>query len=166
MRIPSSILPALLLLGGCVGGGKIDAPSLGLRAVEKQPVAMPDEAAEPQTPLDPALEKRIRAIESDAATGHAAFETARVRTAAAVDKAASAPAGSEPWTVAQQELSVLDAARGAVAHASAEIDALRIEPANASLGNRNAVEAAGQRMSALAQQESEVVAALSGRLKQ
>lgn len=154
-----------VLLGGCAGRG-IDAPSLGLRAVEKQPVDMPDEASEPQVALDPALATRIAAIEADAKAGHAAFETAQARAAAAVGKAANAPVGSEPWTVAQQELSLLEASRTAVGHAAGEIDALRVEPANATPGNRNAIQAAGDRIAALSQAENDAVAGLSGRLRQ
>ena len=160
------LLPLLgfALLDGCAGG-TIDAPSLGLRAVEKQPVELPDQASEPQVPVDPALTARIATIESAANAGHAEFETARARAAVAVEKAANAPAGSELWTIAQQQLSEVDAARGPVAHAAAEIDALRIEPANATSGNRTAIEAAGERIGKLSEAEAAAVAALGGRLK-
>jgi hypothetical protein len=164
MRATLSLLLLPLLLAGC-GANAIDAPSLSPRAVERQPVAMPDEASEPQVPLDPALPPRIAAIEASATQGHADFEKTRARTQAAVDKAANAPSGSDAWTFAQQELSALDAARGPVNHAAAELDALQQDETNLTAGNRAAIEAAATRLNALSQTESEAVAALSGRLK-
>jgi hypothetical protein len=164
MRLVSSALLWPLLLAGC-GAPAIDAPSLSPRPVERQSVEMPDAPAEPQVALDPALPPRIAAIEAAATQGHAAFETARMRAEAAVVKAANAPAGSEAWTFAQQEMSALDTARGPVNHAAAELDALRQDEANLTSGNRTAIEAAAARLEALSQAEADVLATLSGRLQ-
>lgn len=163
MRI-ISLMIGLLLLSGC-GGRAIDAPGLGPRAVERLPIPLPDEASEPQVATDPALAARIEAVEATAREGQAEFERLRGQTAMAVARAQGAPAGGESWTVAQQQLSALDAARGAIARAAADIDALHQEPANASSGNRAAIEAAAARIEALSQAEAEAFAALSGRLK-
>lgn len=160
-------VPLLLFLaalaGGCAGRD-IDAPSLGPRAVERQPIAAPDAASEPQVPADAALTGRIAAIETVARQGHAEFERARARAAIAVGRAGGASAGSESWTAAQQELSALDAARAPVSHAAADIDALRQEPASAASGNRAAIEAAAARVEALSQAEAADFASLSARL--
>ncbi len=164
MRVTPLSLLLPLFLAGC-GANAIDAPSLSPRPVERQPVEMPDEASEPQVALDPALAPRIATIEAGASQGHADFEKARTRAESAVGKAANAPSGSEAWTVAQQEMSALDAARGPVNHAAAELDVLQQDPANLTAGNRAAIQAAALRIEALAQGESDAVAALSGRLR-
>lgn len=153
-----------LLLAGCAAG-KIDAPSLSPRPAEKTEVPMPDEASEPQVAADPALIARIAEIEKAAQDAHAAFETARGPAEATITKAANVPAGSEAWIAAQQELSTLDSTRGGVGHAAADLDGLRNEPANATSGNRAAIEAAGQRIEALSKAEADVFARLSGMLK-
>ena len=159
-----ALILILLPLAAC-GGTMIDAPSLSPRAVEKAPVPYPDAASEPQVAADPALLQQIAVIEADAAKGHAAFAAAQDHAATAIGRAAGAAAGSETWTAAQQLLSVLDAARGAVGHASVDLDALRNDPANATSGNRGAIEAASARIDALSQAEAEAMARLSAGLK-
>lgn len=163
MRI--ALLPILFALAAC-GGRMIDAPSLSPRAVEKSPVPYPDQASEPQVAADPALIEKIAAIEADAAKGHAAFEAAQARAAAAIAKAAGAAAGSEAWTVAQQELSVLESARNVVGHAGVDLDGLRNDPANATSGNRTAIDAASVRVEALSKAEADAVSRLSAGLSE
>jgi len=162
MRAPF-LLP-LLMLAGCTAA-VIDAPSLKPRAAEKSEVPMPDDASEPQVAADPALLAHIAEIEKVAAEAHAAFEQARGPAEEAVEKAGNAPPGSEGWTVAQQQLSALDATRGGIGHAAADLDGLRNDPANATSGNRTAIEAASQRIEALSTSEADVFTRLSGMLK-
>ncbi|WP_174273429.1 hypothetical protein [Sphingomonas bacterium] len=158
------ILAALLLVGGCVGR-TIDAPSLQPRAIEKEPVPVPDEAREPISALDPALAARIGALLDQAQAAHAGFQRIEAHTAAIVSRAANAPAGSEPWTAAQQEVSALDTARGLLHAVEADVDLLRADPANAAAANRAAIDAAGAKIAALTSDENTAVAALSARLR-
>ena len=157
-------LLTILLLSAC-SHVEIDAPSLGPRDVERHAIPLPDEASEPGSPVDPALVRTIATIEAAATQGHADFETQRARAAVAVEKAGNAAAGSELWLTAQQELSALDGTHGLAGRAAADLDALRSIPANAALGNRQAIDAAGARIDALTASEAEAIATLNAKLK-
>ena len=164
MRMLSLFAPflALALLSAC--GPQVNAPSLAPRAVEKQPIDLPAEASEPETPVDPDLASRIAPLVAAAQAGDRAFATQRTATEAAVARARAAAQGSEGWIVAQQALSALDTARGPVRDSVAAIDAMRSEPANAASGNRAAIDAAAATIEALDDAEAAAVAALSARL--
>ena len=164
MRIALIVAPltGFALLAAC--GPSVHAPSLGLRAVEKQPIELPGPASEPQIPVDPALTARIAPLVESAQAGDRGFARQRIETESAFAKAKGAAPGSEAWIVAQQALSALDATRGPVRDAAGTIEAMRVEPANAGSGNRAAVESAATTIEALDDAETAVLAALSARL--
>lgn len=165
MRLPRFIL--LLSagsLGACHAGSEIGAPNLAPRPIEARPILPPDQASEPQLPVDPAITARLSAIVSDAEAGHRGFEKARVDAAGAIERGRGAPAGSEAWITAQQSLTALDAAKGAVRGAGAELDALRQDPASYASGNRAAIEAAAARIGAMGDEEDKAAATLAARL--
>ena len=152
----------LALLSGC--GPQVHAPSLAPRPVEKLPIQLPAEASEPAVPTDPDLAARINPLMAQAQAGDQAFARQRVETEAAVARAVGAEQGGEAWIAAQQALSALDTARGPVRDASASIDAMRAEPANAGSGNRAAIDVAAKAIELLDDAEAAVVAALTAKL--
>lgn len=151
------------VLAGC--GPQVSAPSLLPRAVEKQPINMPlAEPVETQSPADPALTARISKLIADAEAGDRAFAEQRARTEATIARASGTAAGGELWVQAQQELTSLESARVPVRNAAGDVDALRLEPANASTGNRAAIDAAAARIAAIDSAEGAAVAALARKL--
>jgi hypothetical protein len=108
---------------------------------------------------------RSRLGRADCASGgDRAFARQRAETEAAIAKAAGTAQGGEAWIVAQQSLSLLDAARSPVRDAVASIEALRSEPANAASGNRAAIAAAASTIEEIDDAEASVVAALGSKL--
>jgi hypothetical protein len=152
-----------LILSAC--SAEVQAPSLLPRAVEKQPIDMPvAEATEAQTAVDPALQAAIAQQIAAARAGDGDFAARRSAAEGAVAKAAGKPQGSEEWVQAQEAITALENARARVRDAAAAIDALRHDPANASSGNRAAIEAAAQQVAVIEQGQSDAVAALSAQL--
>lgn len=165
MRIIHGLLisAAALCLSAC--GAEVQAPSLLPRAVEKQPIDMPlGEAREAQTPADPALEVAIARHVEAARAADRDFAERRNAAEEAVSKAAGKAPGSEDWVQAQETVTGLETARTAVRDAAAAIDALREDPANASSGNRAAIDAAAKQVADIERSESEAVAALAAKL--
>lgn len=150
-------------LAGC--GAGIDAPPLTPQPFERLPIDLPAATSEVDSPPDAAVAARLAAFARTADGGDAGFETARAIAARRIDNAARAAPGSEPWTVAQQALSALEAARGPVRDAADGIEALRQEPASAGTGNRAAVETAAAHVEALDTREADALAVLSARLR-
>jgi hypothetical protein len=119
---------ALAALGGLVGcASTASYPSLAPRAAEGSAQAGAAVAAPPFLPADAALDGRVAALAAQAASGHAVFERAATQACAATARGAKAAQGSEQWIAAQQAISSLDAARGPVQSAVAELDRLVIE---------------------------------------
>ncbi|WP_106639075.1 hypothetical protein [Allosphingosinicella vermicomposti] len=116
---------AALTLSGCAKPG--DFPSLAPRAVESegagQPVPPP-----PPAPAEPALAARIAQLRAEAEAGQGAFAAEAPAARAAVAKAGAS--GSESWTVAQQSVSRLEAARSLTTTALTELDRIAIERAS------------------------------------
>ena len=152
----------LLPLAGC--GPQVEAPPLTVRPIESQPVLLPAEASEPAVAADPSLAGALAKAVADAEAGERRFAGLRQAAEEAVRAAAGSAEGSERWTVAQQALTALVAARGPVREASAAVEALRLAPVNAGSGARTAVDAAAARIDALDEGQAAMVAALSARL--
>jgi len=158
-----SLLSVLLLMPGCAS--QISAPSLGPRAVEKQPIDMPlMDGSEAEHPADAALATRIAALVAAAQAGQKDFLQHQASASAAVGRAAGTGVGSDAWIAAQEALTSLDSARGATRDAAAALDALREDPANAAPGNQKAIDAAAAEIAQIAQAQSSAVGELSGRL--
>ena len=148
-----------MVVGGC--GPRVDAPSLGLRPVERQPIQLPAAAGEVEVPADPVLVARLAALVDPAEIADRGFQQELARAGPIVRRGSRAGQGSEDWTVAQEAVSALDTARTPVRDAAAAIAALRMEPANAASGNRTAIDAAAARIEALDDGEAAAVAALT-----
>ena len=165
MRSIQKLLISASLLGLSACGTPVQAPSLMPRAVEKQPIDMPvEEAGEPQGPADPALQAALTRQIDAARAGDKDFTERRAAAENAVAKAAGKGQGGEEWVQAQEAITALENARARVRDAAAAIDALRHDPANASSGNRAAIEAAAQQVAVIEQGQSDAVAALSAKL--
>jgi len=135
------------------------------RAVEKQPIELPvAEATEQQSTADPALQAALARQIAAAQAGDKAFADQRAVADAAIARAAGAAPGSEGWIQAQETITALETARTAVRDAAAAIDALQGDPANASTGNRAAIDAAAARVEAIEQAQNATVAALIAKL--
>jgi hypothetical protein len=158
MRLRSLRLLLPLLVAGCHRLA-IDAPGLGPRPIEAQPVPSPESAAsEPDAPATPALAAKLVAILADARATHARFEADRRAGAAAVARGRTAPEGSEAWVAGQQALSGLAAQAGALREQAAAIDALRIDPAYAAAADRAAIDAAAAEIETLSAAERAAIA--------
>lgn len=165
MRIAPALLisAAALALSAC--GASVQAPSLLPRTVEKQPIDMPvSDPVEAQTPLSPALRAAIDKQIEAAEAGDKEFAARRATAEEAVAKAAGKGQGSEEWVQAQEAVTALESARGAVRDAAGAIDALRDDPANATSGNREAIDAAAKRVGAIVDSEAGAVQALAAKL--
>jgi hypothetical protein len=163
LRATVFILPLAILAGCSVAPG---APSLAPRAVERQPVDLPlSTPSEPASAADPALAAQIAQIVSDAESGDRTFQQERSRTDDYVKRAKGAGTASEAWIAAQESLSALESARTPVRQAAAAIDAMRQQPANASTGNRGAIEEAAGRVAALEAAEADALATLAAALR-
>ena len=125
-------LAAAALLAGCVQGSY---PSLAVRPAERitqsaTSVPGPSPATTPLavTPLTGAdLGARLNTLLREARAAHAAFlaQRAAATAAADADAAKGAAPASDPWSIAQQAISRLTAARGGTDVALSEI--LRIQ---------------------------------------
>lgn len=165
MRTSYAFLLSVSALGltGC--GRQISAPSLMPRPIEKQPVDMPvSAAAEAAMPADPALQAQLARQVAAAEAGDRDFVTQSAVAGKAVDGAAGAARGSEAWVQAQEAVTALEMSRVVVRDAAAAVDGLRNDPANASTGNRAAIDAAAARISEIEKSEAATVAALTAKL--
>jgi len=153
----------LLLPTGCAT--PISAPSLEKRAVEAQPVLLPEAQREPDVVADPGLGARLDGILARAADGHRRFAEQQRTTEAMVRAGAGYASGSEAWTVAQQAVSALETAREPLRQAVGAVEALRTDPAGAGSGSRAAIEAAATRLAAWDGEEAQAVAALAAALR-
>ena len=158
------ILSSALALAGCAS--QIPAPSLGPRAVEKQPIDLPvTNGAEAESPADASLTTQLTSLIAAAEAGNTEFAQQRARTDTAVARAAGSAVGDDAWINAQQALTSLDAARAAVREAASAIEALRETPANAAPGNRAAIDRAAARVSEIDGTQGRAFAALGERLR-
>ena len=151
-----------MLTAAC--GPRVDAPSLGLRPVERQSVQLPAVTSEAEEAPDPALATRLAALVDSAEIAHRGFQAELARAEPIVGRGSQAASGSEEWIVAQEAVSALDAARKPVRDAAAVIAAIRVEPGNAGSGSRAAVEAAAARIEALDDGEAAATNSLTARL--
>jgi hypothetical protein len=114
----------LILLTGCASAASGDYPALGKRAIESQFDVIATAPPPAPGPLPVDLAERLAAWRSRAAGADAAFAAALPPATAAVTAAAGAPVASESWIIAQQALSRLAVARGALTDGLADVDAL------------------------------------------
>jgi len=118
------LLAGVGALAGCADSGGY--PSLAPRTAE-QPVATETVSATSSLPTDAALDAQVAAMAAQATAGHAVFTRTADESCTAINRGASAAAGSEPWIAAQQALSALEAARAPVLAAAAALNQLVIE---------------------------------------
>lgn len=103
------------------------SPSLAPRAIEQRSDAVADSGALPPGPAAAALISEIGRLLDQARQGQAAFDALKVGAEAEVSKAAGAAPASEAWIVAEQAISVLDAARVPTAASLAALDRINID---------------------------------------
>lgn len=163
--IRAAMLPALLLTA-CATGRMEGEPSLAPRAAEAIDPRLPVAPNGTPAPADPALAGQLSAIRAAARDGIAAFDNAAPATQRLA--AAAGPPQSESWIEAQQAVSALQALRGPLANAVAELDALlsgRIERwGGVSAADLAAIEAARDELGATNDRQAALVASLTGRL--
>lgn len=159
----------LVLLSLCLSAcatSPTGEPSLRPRAAEAVDPRVPIPSEVIAGPADPALASRIAELMAEVRSGDAAFQGA-ARNAEALAEAAG-PAQSESWIVAQEALSGLVAARGPVARAIADLDALaasRIAASGGILpGDLAALQAATEEAGAIGRREAAVIDRLQARL--
>lgn len=111
---------------GCASTDSSGFPSLAKRPIETRfdvaespPLALPG-------PLPADIEGRLARWRDQAAASGSAFAAALPLASADVAAATKAPVASEAWIVAQQSLSRLAIARGPLADALADVDALYV----------------------------------------
>ena len=114
-----------LILAGCVSAGPF--PSLAPRPEEADFSTAESVRPAPDVPDDARLRARIGALVAQALEGLTAFDAAF--PAADRATAAAGAEGSDGWTVAQQALSRLEAARRPSTTARADLDALAVDRA-------------------------------------
>ena len=112
---------ALLLAGACAPPA--DHPSLAPRPIEKE-MAQPQSPDAPADAPAPSPDSRIAPQLAAARDADAKFSDQVSATRAAVNAAKGAAAGSESWVDAEQAITRLDALRGGVTKALAELDAM------------------------------------------
>jgi hypothetical protein len=155
---------AVLLLPACAAS--TGGPSLAPRAAEAIDPRVPVVDAPVSTVADPALVTLLASLSMGVREPIAAFDAASAATQRLVDNA-GAPQ-SESWIEAQQAVSALQALRGPLANALAEIDELaaerieatgRIAPADLA-----AIEDARSELGAINDRQAALVSAMTDRL--
>lgn len=122
-------LVAAAMLAGC--NDRRDYPLLGQRPIEREPSALPP-SPPPAAPTDVARNARAAALAELARQGDAGFVRLAEATCDNIARGLGAGQGSEAWIAAQQALSSLQAARGPVQSAAAELDRLMTDSGGAS----------------------------------
>ena len=127
MALPSShraflLAPLLLSLAACAAQGTF--PSLQPRAVEQNVTTEEPMRTRALVPGDPALRARAAELLALARRGQSDFNAAYGEASAAATRAGAA--GSESWTLAQQAISRVEAARDETTRALAELDQLQV----------------------------------------
>jgi hypothetical protein len=162
-RSPLSTLLAAALLAGCAPVG--DFPSLAPRPIEKSTREEATPAAPAEGVADAELLKRTSAIVESGEAGHRAFLAELASARPAIERASGASAGGEAWVAAQQAYTAVDAARGTLLAALADLDALRREQVeSATPDNQAALDAASQRLATLDAEENAALAELAAKL--
>jgi hypothetical protein len=144
----------------------LQAPSLAPRAAEAIDPRAPVPEPQLSTVVDRALALQLAALIAQAEAGDARF---RAAVPEAQQAAASAgPRESESWVVAQQALSALVAARGAVTRALGDIDELsatRIQRLGSiAAADIRAIQAAAGRVAEIDRREAALIDQLQARL--
>ena len=159
------LLPlSALLLSACATTNP-NEPSLAPRAAEAIDPRIPVGVDAPPASADPALVAQLAALAVGVRDDIAAFEAAAPGTQRLVD-AAGAPQ-SESWIDAQQAVSALQALRGPLANAIAEIDELassRVEKGTLTAGDLAAIEEARRDLGTTNDRQAALVAAMTDRL--
>jgi hypothetical protein len=151
MRRLLLVLPiGVVTLAGCVqreGDGRY--PSLLPRAVETQPLTVPEDPAT-EVAGDSSVDAQVSAIEARLDAAERAFNTAARSAEATIARARGTAEGSEPWLDAQTALAELDRLREPVTTAISDLDAIAIGRGAQGLAPYPAVQQASDRAAALA----------------
>ena len=158
-RTAALLLAGFLTLTGC--SDRSGYPTLAQRPIERP--APPVAAAPAPAAADVARDAQAAVLADQAAQGDAAFAKTADGACRTIATGLRASEGSEAWVAAQQALSALDAARGPVRAAAAEIDKLLIDSSGADGGavDTDKLAAADAQVSALEAAEQARVEAIS-----
>lgn len=153
-----------LLLSGCAA--QSGAPSLAPRPAEAIDPRLPVEVDVVEQPVSPALVARLAALVEQARLGDAAFRDAAARAEPLV--AAAGPAHGESWVLAQQAISIAQAARAPTTRALGEVDSIAATAIARSGGipaaDLAAIHAAAAGISAMSTAQAAALDALKARL--
>jgi hypothetical protein len=157
-------LTLAVLISGC--SAVTNAPSLAPRPAEAIDPRMPvPEPAIPMT-VSPGLTQKLQSLVAQAKAGDDAFVPLIERARQMADVAGEKE--SESWVLAQQALSAAVAARGPVAGAVADIDALgavKIQQLGGmSSGDQKAIDAAAAQVSGIDRREAAAIMAIQAKL--
>ena len=126
VRFPLFCL-GLLALAGCGTAGSF--PSLAPRPIESIARQPERDATPPPRAVDPALERRVAALDADLRADAAAWDAGVATTRTAIDRARGARVGEERWVLAQTAISRLESLRQATAAHLDAVAALRLAQA-------------------------------------
>lgn len=142
-------------------------PSLAIRDAERvqgsaQPVE-PQEAPPPAEAPSQDLLARLEQLKDEAAAAHKAFMATAPTAERQVAAARGAATASAAWVSAQVSLATLEASRGRLMIALADLDSLHVA-AQLEGGARATISAARDEVDLLAQTENEIVSRLLSRI--
>jgi hypothetical protein len=121
-------LPLALALAGCAGGKPSTYPSLAPRPIEQLSLAEPSRPAPPAPVASTEATARFAPQIAKAQDADARFRKTMGEERPALEKGRSAAVGTEAWTDAQEALTRVETARGALARILSDLDAARNAP--------------------------------------
>jgi hypothetical protein len=158
-------LSVVALAGGCAAPPR-NVPSLAPRAAEAIDPRVPIPSEVIVGPADANLSAHLAALIDQAQAGDSAFQSAAAEAERLAQSAGSQQ--SESWVVAQQALSVAQAARAPTTRALGDIDALAAtaleRQGGLPPGNLEAIRSAAATVSAIDNRQSERIEAIESRL--
>lgn len=160
--LPHLALSLAFFIAGCAPTGEF--PSLAPRPQEQEVSIVEPRRAPVAVPSDSGLRLRILELGRSAADGERAFDAAF--PAADLATARAGPPETESWIEAQQALSRLEAARGAVTEALAQLDRLATARADIPTSDEDyaAIRAMTEVVQGISNRQDERLTRLRGRL--
>lgn len=169
VRLTPSLIPAAIAitLGGC-GADTVNYPSLARRPAERvsgTSAVVPADPAPIASPAPPGPELTVRLAEllESARSADAVFKSHETKARSLTNAAASAPVGSESWSLATIALADLESARSNAMIALADLDAL-YAATRISGGDTAAIATVRDQITGLIGTEDSMLADLHGRL--
>ncbi|MBB5685829.1 hypothetical protein [Sphingobium boeckii] len=171
MKIPAAAALLCLFAASACARTASNYPSLAPRAIEQRGEEPKSTPLPPPAPADAAVSRQLESLLNQARGGDAAFTAALPAAERAIAAARGGAVSGEAWITAQQQLSVLDAARTPTATAMATLDSLYIEIAgkavtDAKAGGLIETEAAHSEVQTLYDRQAAKLLSLQSALRQ